>query len=193
MHSNFRGDQTCQGQEQAFAAAFFLSWQICWGPSTAFPPGSPRCHMYLLPNWRAEGKVHAPARGNLEEAVSCLGLLGGPSVVTVLGRNYVLLEAWETGRAGSISSNLNVNQLGELTHSHFLARTSVPGHLLSCCLSLHSLSPQGPKWHWPSLRTWVEYTVILQSFPNLALIKQCFCMGICLPLLYDHSESLPRS
>lgn len=160
MHSNFRGNQTCQGQERAFTAAFFLSRQICWGPSTAFPPGSPGCHMYL-PNRRAESKLHAPARGILEEAVSCLGLLGGPSVATVLWKHYVLLEAWETGRAGSISSNLNVNQLGELTHSPFSARMSALGHPFSCPLFLLSLSPEGPKWHWPSLGTWVEYMVTL--------------------------------
>lgn len=87
MYNTFRGKQTCQGQEQqcpsgecASAAAFSLSQQICWEPSTAFPPGSPSCHMYLFTNQRAESKMHAPARGILEEAVSCLGLLGAPSV-----------------------------------------------------------------------------------------------------------------
>lgn len=86
-------------------------------------------------------QMQAPARGILEEeeAIFCLGLLGVPSVGTVLGRNCAQPEPWDTGRA--VSSNLNVNQLDKLNHSHFLASISAPKHLSSYHLFLLSLSP----------------------------------------------------
>ena len=85
--------------------------------------------------------MQAPARGILEEeeAIFCLGLLGVPSVGPVLGRNCAQPEPWDTGRA--VSSNLNVNQLDKLNHSHFLASISAPKHLSSYHLFLLSLSP----------------------------------------------------
>lgn len=64
----------------------FLSQRVCWEPSTAFPQALPTA-LGLLTCSRAESKVQAPARGILEEeeAIFCLGLLGVPSVGTVLG------------------------------------------------------------------------------------------------------------
>lgn len=152
--------------------------------------------MYLLTNHRAESRVHALAWGILEEAVCCLGLLGASSVATVRWRNYVLPEAWETGRTGSISSNLNMNQLGELTHSHFLASTSAPEHLSSCLLFFLCLSPTGSEMALAI--TWglggVGCVAILQSFPSLDLDQVVFLhRNLSSPLLYGHSESLPRS
>ena len=69
---------------------------------------------------------------------------------------------------GAVSSNLNVNQLGKLNHSQFLASTSATKHLSSYPLFLLSLSPQS---EMVLAITWglgeAECVVIFQSFPNL--------------------------
>lgn len=90
----------------------------CVGSPALHPLGALPTALGFLTCGRAESKVQAPARGGIleeEEAIFCLGLIGVPSVGTVLGRNCAQLEPWDTGRA--VSSNLHVNQLDKLNQS----------------------------------------------------------------------------
>lgn len=108
---------------------------------------------------------------------------------TVLGRNCAQLEPWDTGRA--VSSNLNVNQLDKLNHSHFLASTSAPKHLSSYPLFLLSLFPQSEMvLAITSGLGGVECVEIFQSFTDLDTDRAVFPGGnLSLSLLSDHSQS----
>ena len=108
---------------------------------------------------------------------------------TVLGRNCAQLEPWDTGRA--VSSNLNVNQLDKLNHSHFLASTSAPKHLSSYPLFLLSLFPQSEMvLAITSGLGGVECVEIFQSFTDLDTDRSVFPGGnLSLSLLSDHSQS----
>lgn len=199
MHNNLRGNQTCQWQEQAvpqqgrsvLSAAAFLSQQIHWEPSTASPPGSPSCTGLLLTCRRIEREVHTPARG-IHLRGSCLlsqtlrSSLCGHSAGEELGM------ARDLGHGqGSISNNLIVNQLDELSHSHFLASTSAPKHLSS--YSPFLLFPHrvwnGAGYHLEPRWGGVECVAILQSFSNLDPDYRVLPYWyLSLSLLSDHSQ-----
>lgn len=135
--------------------------------------------------------MHAPTRGILEEAVSCLRLLRAPSVVTVLGEKLCVARALGH-RKGSISRNLNVNRLDKLNQS-FLCKykCSKPPLFLSPFPSLSF--PTEPEmvlaiaWGLGG----VEGVAILQSFPDLDPDQVVFLhRNLFSSLLSGHSQSL---
>lgn len=154
-----------------------LNQQICWEPSTAFLPGSPSCHMNLLkvkcgflpgPSWR---KLY-PARDAQELPLW-----------SQCGEDLCVHCSRLRMQEGQHIQYPNVNHLDELTQSLFSK--------YQCSTAPLFLSPF-PFLSFPtgSVRSGIGYHLGpgvgwgVQQYSNLSpiliMIKQYFCLEICL-------------